>query len=78
MPALPRLPHRLRTKSDEKQKHRDDSDERARKSTANRILTTLKAMLNHAFDEEKVAQNKPWGRRLKPFESADAATGSLP
>lgn len=64
---------RLRTKSDEKQKHREDIDGRARKSSANRILTTLKAMLNHAFDEEKVASNKPWGRRLKPFESADAA-----
>lgn len=30
-------------------------------------------MLNHAFDEEKVSSNKAWGRRLKPFESADAA-----
>ena len=64
---------RLRTKPDEKQKHRDFTDERARKSTANRILTTLKAMLNHAFDEEKAASNKAWGRRLKPVENADAA-----
>ena len=64
---------RLRTKSDEKQKHREGANARARKSTANRILTTLKAMLNHAFDEEKVSSNKPWGRRLKAFESADAA-----
>lgn len=71
--GLAKAAPRLRTKSDEKQKHRDGADERARKSTANRILTTLKAMLNHAFDEEKVASNKPWGRRLKPFESADAA-----
>ena len=30
-------------------------------------------MLNYAFDEEKVASNKAWGRRLKPFENADAA-----
>jgi integrase len=64
---------RLRTKADEKQKHRDDGDERARKSTANRILTTLKAILNYAFDEEKVASNKAWGRRVKPFKNADAA-----
>jgi integrase len=64
---------RLRTKADEKQKYRDDADERARKSTANRILTVLKAILNHAFDEEKVASNKAWGRRVKPFENADAA-----
>lgn len=64
---------RLRTRSDEKQKHRTGSDKRARKSSANRILTTLKAALNHAFDEEKVSSNKAWGRRLKPFENADAA-----
>lgn len=64
---------RLRTKAGEKQKHRETTDERARQSSANRILTTLKAMLNYAFDEEKVASNKAWGRRLKPFENADAA-----
>jgi integrase len=64
---------RLRTRSDEKQKHRGTADGRARKSTANRILTTLKAMLNHAFDEEKASSNKAWGRRLKPFTGADAA-----
>lgn len=64
---------RLRTRPDEKQKHREASDERARKATANRILTTLKALLNHAFDEEKVASNKAWGRRVKPFENAEAA-----
>jgi integrase len=71
--GLAKAAPRLRTKADEKQKHREDSDDRARKSSANRILTTLKAVLNHAFDEEKVASNKAWGRRLKPFESADAA-----
>ena len=64
---------RLRTKADETQKHRKATDDRSRKSTANRILTTLKAMLNHAFDEEKVSSNKAWGRRVKPFDNADAA-----
>src|SRR5262249_30134571 len=64
---------RLRTRADETQKHREDIDERARKSSANRNLTTLKALLNHAFDDEKVSSNKAWGRRVKPFENADAA-----
>jgi integrase len=64
---------RLRTRPAEKQKHRDVRDERARKATANRILTTLKALLNHAFDEEKVASNKAWGRRVKPFENVEGA-----
>jgi integrase len=64
---------RLRTRSDEKQKYRDITDERSRKATANRILTTLKALLNHAFDDEKVSSNKAWGRRVKPFENAEAA-----
>jgi integrase len=64
---------RLRSKPDGEQKHRAGANERARKATANRILTTLKAMLNHAFDEEKVSSNKAWGRRVKPFENAEAA-----
>ena len=70
---LAKAPPRLRTRADEKQKHRNGASERARKATANRILTTLKALLNHAFDEEKVASNKAWGRRVKPFENADKA-----
>jgi integrase len=64
---------RLRTNPEETQQHRKTKDERARKATANRILTTLKAALNHAFDEELVSSNKAWGRRVKPFENADAA-----
>lgn len=45
---------------------------RARRSTANRILTILKAALNHAFREGKVVSDEPW-RKLKPFREADAA-----
>ena len=43
---------------------------RARKSTANRILTVLKAMLNKAFQDELVNDDLAW-RRVKPFERAD-------
>ena len=45
---------------------------RARRSTANRILTILKAALNHAFQEGKVASDEPW-RKVKPFRGVDTA-----
>jgi integrase len=45
---------------------------RRRRSTANSLLTVLKATLNHAFHEGKVASDEPW-RKVKPFREADAA-----
>ena len=48
-------------------------DSRARKATANRTLAVLKAALNHAFDDEHVASNTAWGRRVKPFEGVTMA-----
>jgi integrase len=61
---------RLRTKKGEAQQFRkiaDDPDEiRRRKSSANRVLTILKAALNRA------AKEGVWGR-VKPFKGADAA-----
>lgn len=44
---------------------------RARKATANRLLTVLKAALNFAFHEGKVASDEPW-RKVKPYREADA------
>jgi integrase len=64
---------RVRTKKGDAQNHRPVADGRARKATANRILTALKAMLNHAFDEGRVTSNDAWGRRLKPFEGVERA-----
>ena len=46
---------------------------RARRASANRVLTMLKAALNHAFDEEHVPSRDAWGRRLKPFEKVEVA-----
>ena len=47
---------------------------RRRKSSANRILTILKAGLNHSYAEGRVASNNAWDRqKLKPFEGVDAA-----
>src|SRR4051812_1144921 len=69
-------PPRLRTRPGEKQKVRDTSDDpeaqRRRRASANRILTVLKATLNHAWREGKVASDDAW-RRVTPFREADAA-----
>lgn len=45
-------------------------DKRSRKSTANRILTVFKAILNRAFRDELVADDEAW-RRVKPFGNVD-------
>jgi integrase len=46
-----------------------DEELRARKLSANRVLTTLKACLNFAYDDGLVGNRDAWGRRLKPFEN---------
>ena len=69
-------PPRLRTKPGSKQKVRDTAADpeapRRRRATANRILTVLKAALNHAWREGKVPSDDAW-RRVAPFREADAA-----
>ena len=69
------LPARLRTRKGEGQKYRELSDDpetiRKRRSTANRVLTILKAALNHAFNEGAVSSNESWVA-VKPFKGVDA------
>jgi integrase len=69
-------PPRLRTKSGVAQKHRqaDASLEavRRRRSTANRVLTILKAALNHAHREGRCSADDAW-RTVRAFREADAA-----
>ena len=67
---------RIRTKDGEQQRYKggDDSDEwrRRRRSSANRILRILKAGLNRAWREGKIASDAAW-RRVEPFEGVEAA-----
>jgi integrase len=50
----------------------DDLDgQRARRASANRILTVLKAALNLAYGDGKVQSDDAW-RRVSPFKSANA------
>ena len=52
---------------------RDPDAVRARRATANRLLTILKAALNYAFHEGRVGSDEAW-RKVKPFREADAPT----
>ncbi|HLO75472.1 MAG TPA: site-specific integrase [Magnetospirillum sp.] len=69
-------PPRLRTKPGKDQNFRtlDRSPEgiRRRRSSANRVLTVLKAALNHARHEGHIAHADAW-ETVKPFREADAA-----
>lgn len=49
-----------------------DDYQRKRKSSANRILTILKAALNRAYAEGKVASDDAW-RRVKPYKNVENA-----
>ena len=69
---LARAAPRLRTRKGEAQKHKDSADKRARRATANRTWTTLRAALNHAFQTDKVDSDKAW-RKVAPFKGVDAA-----
>lgn len=77
--AIASRPAFLRSKADAKKRNTkaapgtDPEAVRKRRSSANRILTMLKAALNHAYDEEWVSNNSAWGRRVKPFRDVDRA-----
>ena len=47
------------------------TSQRARKVTANKSITILKAALNHAFHHDDVADDKAW-RKFKSFRKVDA------
>ncbi len=50
----------------------DPESVRSRRSTANRILTILKAALNYAYHEGHVTSDEAW-RKVKPFREVDTA-----
>jgi integrase len=69
---------RVRTKTDSDQAYRtlDPNDvdaTRKRQATANRILTILKAALNHAHAESKRVSSKAAWETVKPFRKVDVA-----
>jgi integrase len=72
---LVRAAPRVRTKEGEPQRHKTvngDDALRARRSSANRTWTILRAALNHAFGNGNVDSDIEW-RKIKPFKKVDAA-----
>jgi len=75
--GLAKAPPRLRVATGQKQRHRivdmtDVEVRRRRRSSANRVLGVLKAALNLAWRNDKVANDKAW-RAVKPYAGADAS-----
>jgi integrase len=76
--ALAEAPARLRSKALATERRvrevaeNDAEGRRARRSTANGVLTLLKAALNHAFRMGRVADDTAW-RRVRPFQKVSAA-----
>jgi len=71
----PKLGRAGRLEKERKSRPIDSGDTdslRKRRATANRTLTVLKAALNHAFHEGRVATDEAW-RKVKPFRETDAA-----
>jgi integrase len=74
--ALASAPAQTRPKSGKVQYRpapQGDEETRKRRASANRVLTILKAMLNHAHDEGHVGSREAWGRKLKPFRDVEVA-----
>ncbi len=74
---LATTPARLRTgkfgkKINRRTAPKTAADKMARKSTANRILTVFKAMLNKAFNDGDITSNATW-RKVKPYKNVDQA-----
>lgn len=61
---------RLATKRNFRAAPKTADEKRARRATANRILSILKAILNRAFHDGRVADDAAW-RKVKPFPKVD-------
>lgn len=70
---IAKSPPRLRTAKGNKQKHKEmdgDDAKRARKASANRVWSVLRAALNFAFNEGKIPLDLEW-RKVKSFKGTD-------
>ena len=74
--ALSNAPARLRAKAGEQRFRADDGDpdvQRRRRASANRVLTILKAALNHARQDGKITCSDDAWALVKPFKETDKA-----
>jgi integrase len=74
--SLAEAPARLRSKPGADRKYRklgrDAESVRKRRATANRVLTVLKAVLNHSWKAGHAVTDEAW-RRVHPFKEVDTA-----
>ena len=69
---LAKTPARVRSSVRGKRQFREgEFDPRARKASANRVLTILKAALNHAFKHDMATDPNQW-KAVEPFKNVDA------
>lgn len=68
--GIANAPARLCAKKGEAPKARQTNDRRARRASANRVLTILKAALNHAYHEGRAQSDDAW-KRIRPFRGVD-------
>jgi integrase len=69
---MAKAPPRIRTREGDKQRHRNATEIRARRATANRNWTVLRAALNHAFRDGKIESDAAW-RKVTPFRGVETA-----
>ena len=70
--SLAQAAPRRRTKPGKPQRHGERGSARQRQASANRVLTILKAALNHAYREGRAESDNAW-RRVKPFKGVETA-----
>jgi integrase len=63
---------RRRTRPGEEPNYGERGNKRRRQASANRVLTIIKAALNHAFADGKVAADVAW-RKVKAFRGVESA-----
>jgi integrase len=73
MAAMPAQKRPKDGKPQYRTKPANDDAIRARMNTANRVLGTLRAVLNFAHAEGLVTSCDAWGKKLKPFANVQAA-----
>ena len=70
-PKMLRTKRAARTRSAKPVDATDGDAMRSRRASANRILTVLKAVLNHAWHERRLPSDEAW-RPVEPFKKVDA------
>jgi integrase len=73
MAAIPAQTSPKKNKPQYRAEPTTDEAIRRRRASANRVLTILKAALNHAYDDGHVPNRDAWGRKLKPFRDVEVA-----